>query len=641
MRLASNASEPVIKRTDTVQEGPAPRVTVVIPCYNYAEYLADAVISVARQTYQDLEIIIVDDGSTDDTEAVCNQVMIEFGSRRVTVVHQPNSGQPAIARNRGIDLARGELILPLDADDMIQPTLLAEFVAAYDADPKVAIVYSDRRDMGAVDEARRNPDGTSRYVVPANDYNWPKLLGHNQPYYCALFSKAMWRDVGGYRTNVRGAEDWDFWVAAGGKGYFGKRIPKPLLLYRLHGGGLYNETKADPDWYCARVVLNNAHLYQPKLVDWAKSYHARKGTKSDAVGSPDAVPAPEQEARVEAVGTAAPAMSVIIATYQRSDQLMRAIEGFFAQDTPVGSFELIVVDDGSTDATRARCSALEAPIPLVVVGQDNRGVAAARNAGIAAARGELIVFFDDDQVPHPDYLGHHLRAHEDASEVSVVGKAIYPPEQLDLALMKFIDESAMVLAYSRMVDGQLYNWQRYYTGVVSTPKEAIVEVGGFDESFREYGCEDADLGLRLEKQLGYKVRYCAAAVAAHDHGLDLDAFKQRQIAVARAHTRLLSKHPELLDGVWRDVADDTVEKLQSGLDDNAAHLEAAETQARLIGGLNLKQLAELEMESFGTLSLRALKLLIMQLNKAWWDQGFVAGLRMLGVDSFAELRQLK
>src|SRR5690242_15286562 len=103
-------------------------VSIVIPCYNYARFLPDAVGSVLAQTFPNWELIVVDDGSTDATSTTARQLMARHPDRRMRVFQQPNAG-PAAARNTGAERASGEYLLFLDADDMLAPTLLERTVA--------------------------------------------------------------------------------------------------------------------------------------------------------------------------------------------------------------------------------------------------------------------------------------------------------------------------------------------------------------------------------------------------------------------------------------------------------------------------------------------------------------------------------
>ena len=118
---------------------------MIIPCYNYGRYLPEAVGSVVGQTMGDLEIIIVDDGSTDGETA---EVIGGFTDRRIRTRRTPNRGISA-ARNAGLDMARGEFIAFLDADDFWEPTKLERQVAIMDAEPAVTLVFTDLRRFSA------------------------------------------------------------------------------------------------------------------------------------------------------------------------------------------------------------------------------------------------------------------------------------------------------------------------------------------------------------------------------------------------------------------------------------------------------------------------------------------------------------
>src|SRR5689334_1514338 len=109
--------------------GRAPRVSVVVPCWNQACFLPEAVGSVLEQTFRDFEIVIVDDGSPDDTADVAARLIAQNPDAQIRLVRRENGGLPA-ARNTGVAAARGELVLPLDADDRIAPGFLESAVAA-------------------------------------------------------------------------------------------------------------------------------------------------------------------------------------------------------------------------------------------------------------------------------------------------------------------------------------------------------------------------------------------------------------------------------------------------------------------------------------------------------------------------------
>ena len=227
-----------------------PRVSVVVPCYNYGRYLTEAVGSVLTQTFQDFEIIIVNDGSTDNTLEVADKIMSACTDGRIRLINQTNSGDPALARNRGISEARGEFILCLDADDMIMPEFLHQCVMLLDKVQDIAIAYTDQIYFGF---------GKDR-VVRVADYEINCLAEANFMGYCSLFRKKVWEEVGGYPSGI-GYEDWDFWLSCGEKRYYGRRIPQPLFCYRQHDSGRYVLDKRRDAEIKARIVLKHPTLY--------------------------------------------------------------------------------------------------------------------------------------------------------------------------------------------------------------------------------------------------------------------------------------------------------------------------------------------------------------------------------------------
>jgi glycosyltransferase involved in cell wall biosynthesis len=247
-----------------------PAVSVVIPCYNQAEWLPDAVESVVGQTFADWEIVVVDDGSTDATSEVATGLMQSHGDRRIRLVRQENGGLPA-ARNTGIANARGRYILPLDADDEIAPEMLARCVALLESQESIAIAYTDVQRFGDEHDLTRAPD-----------FDPIGLPIDNQLSYCSLYRREVWDDVGGYNTNmVPGYEDWDFWIGSVERGYCARRIPEALFRYRIRQDSMFQRA-LDHDLELRRMIrANHPRLYRvsSRLARWchikAKGWSAR------------------------------------------------------------------------------------------------------------------------------------------------------------------------------------------------------------------------------------------------------------------------------------------------------------------------------------------------------------------------------
>lgn len=194
-------------------------VSVVIPCYNMGHLVQETLDSVHLQSYRDLEVIIVNDGS-DDSHTTA--ILKDLEGPLVRVIHTENQGL-ATARNTGIEVARGRLILPLDADDLIAPSYLEQAVARIDHDEGLGIVYCRAQLFGAVQTEWRLPP-----------YDLDEMLLDNVIFCSALFRKSDWEKVGGYDPGmIYGWEDYDFWLSLIELGRGVYQIPEILFCYRV------------------------------------------------------------------------------------------------------------------------------------------------------------------------------------------------------------------------------------------------------------------------------------------------------------------------------------------------------------------------------------------------------------------------
>lgn len=196
-------------------------VTVVIPCFNSGITLPQTVESVKAQTHKNIEIIVVDDGSTDALTIECINLL-----SGVSVIRQENFGLPA-ARNVGFSKARGEYVLPLDADDWIEPETVSHLLVALEESPQAAFAFSHIK-----------LEGEKKGVLNKN-YNFFEQLFLNQMPYCLLLRRSVWSEIGGYdETMLRGYEDWEFNIRLGSSGFHGVVVPLPLFHYRVMSTGM-------------------------------------------------------------------------------------------------------------------------------------------------------------------------------------------------------------------------------------------------------------------------------------------------------------------------------------------------------------------------------------------------------------------
>jgi glycosyltransferase involved in cell wall biosynthesis len=241
--------------------GGVPRVSVVVRCYRQARFLPEAVASVAAQTFGDWELVIVDDGSPDDTREVAAALQAAHPGHDLRLVSRPNGG-PARALNTGVEAARAELVLPLDADDALHPTYLEKAVRALDEDPAASIAFTDVVLWGAVASGWR-----------MGPFTLPALRARNRLCLTSLFRKQLWREVGGFRGEMElGYEDWDFWLGCAERGALARHLHQPLFFYRMHAGGTSTNTVAmrHHRQLVATVALNHPAAFGPQAVDAAR-----------------------------------------------------------------------------------------------------------------------------------------------------------------------------------------------------------------------------------------------------------------------------------------------------------------------------------------------------------------------------------
>lgn len=194
------------------------KVSVIMPCYNDGMYIEESIQSVMMQTYKEVELILINDGSTD---ALTNQILKKYESKGIILLNTNQIG-PAAARNRGIQYATGQYILPLDADDKIEPTYIEKAVYAMEQNEKVGIVYCKAEWFG---------ERRGSWELPP--YTLKRMLVDNVIFVTALFRKTDWEQVGGFCTQLQvGMEDYDFWLSLVELGREVYQIPEVLFYYR-------------------------------------------------------------------------------------------------------------------------------------------------------------------------------------------------------------------------------------------------------------------------------------------------------------------------------------------------------------------------------------------------------------------------
>ncbi len=505
-----------------------PQVSVIMPAYNGDRYIVQALESVLSQTFTDLEIIVVDDGSTDGTRQVLEPYL-----DKIRYIYQENQGVAA-ARNRGIQEAKGDLIAFLDQDDFFFPDKLAAQVSLFRSSPSLGIVNSGWR---LVDEQGETISDIKpwQYFPKLDLETWivqmPVLPS------AMMFSRKWLELIGGFNSEFDSVDDSDLVIRLAVLGCEAAWLPQITACYRQHDknvsiqkalkqANLFIKLKHDffkkPDlpqhirelenpafyeaftwmaWqlYYSGYPVEGVEYYQKSfpytphsaietVIDWIN----RLASISKAYGFTQTTQSlrnlPQwQQLMSNILPKKTVRVSVIIPAYNCDRYIVRAVESAINQTYQ--DWEIIVVDDGSTDNIR---QVLDPYYDLIqYVYQENQGAAIARNRACELAKGEFLAFLDADDFFLPEKLEKQVACFDADSSLGMVqngwlivdenGKDISPimpwksRPKLDLetlVLYKFVRPSAMMLRREL--------WER---------------LGGFDPRFPP--TEDLDFALRL------------------------------------------------------------------------------------------------------------------------------------------------
>ncbi len=353
-----------------------PLVSVVVPVYNGAQHLREAVRSIERQGYQPLEIIVVDDGSTDETP----RVIASLGDR-VRALRQDNAG-PAAARNYGIAASHGQLLAFCDADDTWPDGKLHLQVGRLQQDAELDVVLG--RVQYVADDGERVPN--VQFEDPDAQVLTHVHLGSG------VYTRRGFDAVGVFDATLRFSEDIDWFFRARELGVRIRILPQVTLLYRIHPG---NMTRG--------VAPSDLEL----ITVLKRSVERRKAAGREGVSLGRWRDLDDVGHDSPAHRSGEPPVTVIIPVFDDTRYLDEAVESALAQTHR--PFEIVVVDDGSEEPVRLPAR-FHGRVQLVRTA--HRGQGAARNLAARRARSGLLAFLDADDVWLPDKLEQQVQLFE-------------------------------------------------------------------------------------------------------------------------------------------------------------------------------------------------------------------------------------
>jgi len=234
-------------------------------------------------------------------------------------------------------------------------------------------------------------------------------------------------------------------------------------------------------------------------------------------------------------------ISVVVPTYNRIEELRTVLPSLLAQDLPADRFEVLVCDSNSNDGTAEYLASMRAQHPnLWHVAGAYSGRAMARNACIAQARGQVVLFNDSDIIASPDLLAQHWRHHEEQRDIAVVGLEVQVKSFEDYVDKRDHPEKRGAL---HPPGRKRLSWLYFLTGNASARRKDLLRVGCFDESFTGYGHEDLELGYRLQKA-GVAILYEPRAVNYHWQDVAHEDQVEKMKLAGRSTVRFYRKHPD-------------------------------------------------------------------------------------------------
>lgn len=509
-----------------------PLISIVMPVFNPTlGWLRQAIISVKMQAYQNWELCIADDASTNaDVRHLLGQ--LSFTDNRIKLAFRTKNGHISAASNSALALAQGEWVALLDHDDVLAEDALFWVVHAINQNPSCQLIYSDE---DKIDEAGVRSDP---YFKSA--WNQDLFYSQNMFSHLGVYKTSLVRAVGGFREGFEGSQDYDLalrcieQLPSGQVNQQIQHIPRVLYHWRIHADSTAHNIDAKPYAMVAGERAINEHL-------------ARMGVA----------------ARAESVGygyrvryqlpTQSPLVSLIIPTRNGLKLLRQCVESILAK-TSYANYEIIVMDNGSDDRATLRYLDELALKPNVRVARDARpfNYSALNNAAVKLARGSVVGLVNNDvEVISPDWLTEMV-SHALRPEVGAVGARLWYSDDtlqhagvvlgihgvaghvhrfLPRGNVGYCGRAALIQSFSAV------------TGACLVVRKALYEaVGGLNEVELQVACNDIDFCLRL-REAGYRNIYTPYAELYHhesaSRGFDDTPEKQARSAkeVAYMHQR--------------------------------------------------------------------------------------------------------
>lgn len=489
-------------------------ISVVMPVFNRAEFVTDALMSLLRQTYQNFEVVVVDDGSTDNTCEVVRAIKDE----RIRLIETGENRGSSVARNVGVAAARGDWVAYLDSDNWADPewleTVAGAFVALPDAD---ALYTAQTTYVGMAEKPSMVRFGAlNRSLLQHRNYVDMGAFVHRRQVHSA---------VGGFNVDLRRGVDWDY------------------ILRIVETHRVYSAPVLGPNYRYAAAA--NAITSDAKAVHFLREVHLQALAR--------------EAERNAVVGELADPVSIVIPNFEALDSLRRCIESIVALGQPE-KIEIIVVDNASGAETREYLGRIKsAGIAKVLLNDVNYGFSHAVNQGAAlAGPGRDLLLLNNDAVLTGPSLAALQRVMRQADDIAVV-----MPQQVVAARSQSPQLHVPFALSDRQLDvnlsahhGSLFRVPCFHDGgpieIAFSPffctmirRSAFDRIGGLDAEFGRHFRSDRTFCSMVRSMLNMKVMYAPDAVVYHEHQASTHRLRQAAPDAYRAIYEANAWEPQL------------------------------------------------------------------------------------------------
>lgn len=484
-------------RREAAQFSAQPLISILTPVFDTPlTMLEEAVESVRAQVYENWELLLVDDASTDARIAPALAAFSKKDARIKTTRLAQNSGIAA-ASNAALALARGEWIGLLDHDDFLEPDALFSVVKQLFADPKADLVYSDEDKI----------DETGLFQKPFFKPGWSPeaLLSNNYICHFTILRRALMEEIGGFRAGFDGAQDYDLFLRATERARRILHVPRVLYHWRISSHSTSSSAAQKPE-----AIENGARALSEAL--------ARRGIRASVEQTGKGA-----RYRVRREIAEPKKIAILIPTKDRADLLSRCVESI-VEKTDYPGYEIVIIDNGSAEPETARFFKNLPPRARVLRYPGPFNFSAINNFAVRQTDAPWILFLNNDtEVLHADWLSA-MAGHVQRPEVGAVGaKLIFPDGTVQHAGVVLAEKNLATHAFlgapaESFENGGQLQMARNYSAVTAacmmTRRDVFEQMGGFDEKALAVAYNDVDYCLRL-RAAGYEIIYTPFAQLRH------------------------------------------------------------------------------------------------------------------------------